>query len=104
MALREFASILQRAFRSPDVIGRIGGDEFCVLSLAGCPPGTAPCVSRIRALLHQRNLETPEPYALEASFGHVVLDASRHDTIADLMSEADARMYEEKRARALGER
>jgi diguanylate cyclase (GGDEF)-like protein len=72
-ALREFAQPLLRSFRDSDVVGRMGGDEFCVLATVGSasdgeylavrlrPPVRAPVEHRARALRRAAAPLDPRP-------------------------------------------
>ena len=92
------ATRLQRAVRTDDVVGRIGGDEFLVLC-----PGIATAAQAVRAatrvaeaLRHQIRLKSAE-VACRASVG--VAWSPDPNTDADtLIGQADAAMYEAKRA------
>ena len=96
-ALHGMAQHLLESFRESDVIGRIGGDEFCVL-LADASDPKVPMLrleQRLSAWCETR------PYELGFSVGMVHFEPEHHGTVADLMREADGRMYESKRARSL---
>lgn len=96
-ALCELSEILLDIYRETDVVGRHGGDEFCVL-LAGTNDCKSP-VSRLEARLEARNAGPDQRYALECSVGVVRFDPSRHTHVSDLLRDADRLMYERKRER-----
>lgn len=82
------ALALRSAFRDRDILGRLGGDEFCVLV-----PGTRETeltTQRVRAAA----LVTPEIPSL--SIGASVYEPGTARPITALISEADQRMYREK--------
>lgn len=99
-ALREMAGILVESFRDSDVIGRLGGDEFCVL-LAGSSDIKTP-TARLDETLAARNAAADWPYELACSIGVVEFDWERHHSLADLLAEADQLMYERKEAQRRG--
>lgn len=96
-ALKEFAGLLLTAFRDSDVIARLGGDEFCVLGTVRSPSDADFLTARVQNAVKQRNGDTDKPYALGVSLGHVLYDPERHRGVADLLAEADAKMYADKR-------
>jgi two-component system cell cycle response regulator len=91
-ALCRFAKILQNVFREDDLIARLSGDEFAVLAAIG-EGNIAGVKHRIQQVLAVANLKGDVPYTLDASIGVVVADGG---SLADLLSQADAAMYEEK--------
>ncbi len=98
VALREFAEILEHAFRGSDVIARIGGDEFAALLVGS--QDAPPALDRLASLLDARNKAPELAYRLEASAGTAVFDPSAPDSLRDLSARADAAMYAEKQRRA----
>lgn len=95
--LEEFAMILSETFRASDVIARLGGDEFCaLLSGTGVVKSDSP-LRRLRLKVARRNEKHPELPALQFSFGLTSFDPRRHVGVEDLLQEADAAMYEQKR-------
>jgi len=96
-ALREMACCLHASFRDSDVIARLGGDEFCVF-LAGT--GEADLKSPIERLArHVESVNGSREWQLRYSLGSASADLSETREIADLIREADERMYEAKRER-----
>lgn len=96
-ALQELAQILVETFRDSDVIGRLGGDEFCVL-LAGADELKTP-VRRLVRSLAERNERPGRRFPIECSIGIAEFDPMQHTGLADLMRQADERMYAQKRER-----
>ena len=54
-AIKSIAQILQQSFDTDDVIGRIGGDEFCVLLRDAADE--ARCAAALQSLLAERRKE-----------------------------------------------
>jgi len=100
-ALREVAEMLRSSFRRSDLIARIGGDEFCVLTIQG---GPQLAIERVRAALAARRPSESAPYPLELSIGVARFDPAHHSSIQELLDEADRNMYEEKTAHSQGSR
>ncbi len=96
-ALIETARMLRDTFRQSDVIARLGGDEFCVLITAADRRRLNQAVYRLVARVRARNRTPGQRYPLALSIGACRWDSQRHQSITDLLHEADERMYEHKR-------
>ena len=94
-ALVDTASLLRKLFRGSDVIARLGGDEFVVLAVDAAAVGGPTIAVRMRRALVDHNAAA-SPFRLSLSIGTSVFDPARPSTLDKLLSEADARMYEEK--------
>jgi diguanylate cyclase (GGDEF)-like protein/PAS domain S-box-containing protein len=97
--LQAMAKLLKDSFRESDIIGRIGGDEFLVLALDVQPGCENMLHNRLIENMKVFNQQSHFPLPLSASVGFVSYNADKDLPIEDLISEADARMYEEKRLR-----
>lgn len=93
-AIQEAATVLKRAFRSSDVIARLGGDELCVV-LSGAPTGKE-AVARLGAALEERNAGEAARYQLAFSTGTAAFDPKAPVPLSDLMARADQEMYAQK--------
>jgi diguanylate cyclase (GGDEF)-like protein/PAS domain S-box-containing protein len=97
--LVDAAAVLMRVARSSDVVGRLGGDEFCLLAV-GEPTSAKEAVEhRIRDEIRAHNASARRPYDVSVSIGSAVFDPETPDSLEDLIAQADGRMYENKRAR-----
>jgi diguanylate cyclase (GGDEF)-like protein/PAS domain S-box-containing protein len=109
-ALAAVAGVLRRTLRESDVVGRLGGDEF--VAFARCGAGAdgesaleharetaARVAERLDGLLAAENVAAGRRYALGASVGVALLDPDAPCTLSALMVEADAALYDQKRAR-----
>ncbi|MEZ4267012.1 MAG: sensor domain-containing diguanylate cyclase [Myxococcota bacterium] len=94
--LRDFAAVLLDTFREVDIIARLGGDEFCVLIVDGGKSAVAMPVQRFAQAVAAHNTTSERPWPLEYSVGTVEFDPAVHVSVADLLSEADRRMYDAK--------
>jgi diguanylate cyclase (GGDEF)-like protein/PAS domain S-box-containing protein len=103
-ALVEIAEALQETFRESDIIARIGGDEFVVLAMETADSSEAAIRRRVMDALAARNAISMRPYDLSVSLGIARFDADRARAFDDLMSEADRKMYEDKRVTRIGDR
>jgi diguanylate cyclase (GGDEF)-like protein len=97
--LSAFARQLLKNFRESDVVARCGGDEFCVLLSGASEAEVRLSLARLEALLVRA-----ESQSIRFSAGVAMFDAARHATLADLVHEADTRMYEAKRGKRSAER
>jgi diguanylate cyclase (GGDEF)-like protein/PAS domain S-box-containing protein len=99
-ALVEAAAIFREVFRESDVIARMGGDEFAILALeTSLVPREAPGVltDRLQQCISLHNARRDRDYTISMSIGVAFHDLSTSCLIDDLMSRADALMYEQKR-------
>ena len=95
--LRDIGQILLAEFRDSDVIGRIGGDEFCVLLTGTSTDNIEIPLKNLERALHEENINLP--YNISYTFGTVPLDPKRHQNIDDVLRDADTVMYQQKKAR-----
>lgn len=98
-ALQDAACVLTRTFRKPDIIARIGGDEFVVLALGPTTSAADFMVARLRKQIDDWNRTWGRPYTLSLSIGVVACDPQHGRSIEELIMCADAEMYRDKRAR-----
>src|SRR5687768_14346410 len=96
-ALIKAAEILKETFRSSDVLGRLGGDEFTILAAVDPDGGVEKLVSRLEQKFANYNALKTSPYELSISIGVARLTPETTESMDDLMAHADAAMYENKR-------
>ena len=97
--LREVAQRLRRAMRSSDVVSRWGGEEFCVLLGAIHDDNDMELrAERLRLAVTSLPVELPEgdPIAVTVSVGVARARGGRRTD--DLFGDADAALYDAKRA------
>jgi diguanylate cyclase (GGDEF)-like protein/PAS domain S-box-containing protein len=93
--LRVAAARLRAAVRPGDVVGRIGGDEFLVVSRGHTEAGTAMALGRrLRSMFAEPAALPHGPIPLRASIG--VACGRAGSEAADLIREADQAMYRSK--------
>lgn len=103
-ALCVMARALQAAVRSGDVVGRYGGEEFCVLMNHADQAAACAFDRRLRARVAE-SAQRELGFALDYSAG-IAMRAAPDDTLEDLLRRADATLYRAKaegRARTLDE-
>ncbi len=100
-ALIKTAELLKETFRSSDVLGRLGGDEFTALAMVEPGDGVDQLVARLEQTFDNYNALKIAPYRLSISIGVAQLNADGAQTMEDLMALADIAMYENKRRKQI---
>ncbi|MCD6384550.1 diguanylate cyclase response regulator [Candidatus Sumerlaeota bacterium] len=95
--LIEIAGLLKNTFRKSDIIARIAGDEFVILVLDATRESTNYIIARLQNNLSKYNRERTFPFPLSLSFGVAHYDPMRPCSIEEILEQADALMYEQKR-------
>ena len=95
-ALIFIAKVLQETFRGSDVVGRIGGDEFAVISIDAKAENLDIMRNRIKRNLMLALRAAGFKYDLKISLGIAYYDPEKEQTIEELLNKADKLMYEEK--------
>jgi len=98
-ALVEVASIFKEVFRKSDIIARIGGDEFAVLEIGASTKDFDILRSRLQNQIDIYNAIENRDYKISVSVGIACSDPAKPYSIDELMSRADALMYEQKRSK-----
>ena len=98
-ALKKVAAAIRNRIRVTDICARIGGDEFVIL-FPGIGRNEASLLGNglLGCIRDQSIGEAQESVAITSSIGIALFSQSNADDIADLIAEADSRMYEAKRA------
>lgn len=98
-AITGFARILTETFRDSDVIARMGGDEFVVLTIEAGENNLGSIQARLQQNVEARNGQSASGYTLSYSLGAIQIDLNSSLTMEELLSQADAAMYKHKQAR-----
>jgi diguanylate cyclase (GGDEF)-like protein/PAS domain S-box-containing protein len=91
--LKSFASVLQKEFRSNDVVARIGGDEFSVLLPLSPMKIVKKAVERTQKSVDVFNELNPKIH-LSYSVGYFTTESG--DSVLDAIKHADSLMYHDK--------
>ena len=98
-ALMNVARILLQTFRASDVIARIGGDEFAMLTLDSSEHGSEVIQDRLQSNLDAHNHQSNAAYPLSLSFGTLQVDLNSVQYIDEVLSQADTLMYANKQSK-----
>ncbi|OIQ60465.1 hypothetical protein MTCOM_06220 [Moorella thermoacetica] len=88
------ARVLKKAFRSSDVVARVGGDEFVALLPRTDGKTGKSILKRLRLFIDKYNQENPE-LPLSVSFGIATADTPEQ-SLKEIYKKADDLMYQEK--------
>jgi len=97
-ALIQTAAILNRSFRSSDIIARLGGDEFTVL-VTDLNASKEEAIARLNENLRAYNASETRNHKLSFSIGVATLEPERMACFEELLEQADQAMYEQKRSK-----
>ncbi|HEU0253955.1 MAG TPA: diguanylate cyclase, partial [Pyrinomonadaceae bacterium] len=95
-ALINTAAILNRSFRSSDIIARLGGDEFTVL-VTDLNANKEDAIARLNENLKAYNATETRRHKISFSIGVASLEPESMTCFEELLEQADQAMYEQKR-------
>lgn len=98
-ALTHFAHILTETFRDSDVVARMGGDEFAVLTLDATEGNLTIIQARLQSNVDSHNLASVHGYTLSFSLGIIRVDLASTFTVEALLAQADEAMYAHKKGK-----
>lgn len=98
-AIIHFAHILTDTFRDSDVIGRMGGDEFVVLTIDVAENDLTSIQIRLQRNVDAYNFQSALGYALSFSLGVIQVTLDSSITMEELLAQADTAMYKHKQTR-----
>lgn len=97
-AIKYCGEILRKMAENKGIVGRIGGDEFCVLIPGNAQTGNT-FIEQIRSANNAFNLQSDKPYYIEISIGYTQIVCEKDLLIAEEMKAADQALYEAKKDR-----
>jgi diguanylate cyclase (GGDEF)-like protein len=96
-ALSLLADQLRKSVRSADIIGRYGGEEFVILMPeTGMQTAQQLAERQLVSIRSMRIKENGSEFSITISIGLTELDHANHQTIEDLIAQADRAMYTAK--------
>ena len=90
------AGLLRAQFRDADIVARVGGDEFAVVTQSA-EAGVA--LRRVAEAAQALNQSRSYSYLVRYSVGEAVYDADSGEAFEQVVGRADMRMYEQKQAK-----
>lgn len=99
-ALRAFAAACRTALREPDILGRVGGEEFAIALPNTGPEGARIIAERLRRLVEDLRPDLPGGGTLNftVSIGVASCGPEAYPGIPDLLALADGALYAAKKA------
>ncbi|HWU68803.1 MAG TPA: GGDEF domain-containing protein [Stenotrophobium sp.] len=98
--LRDMATLLRDNFRDSDIVARVGGDEFAVVTHVA-REATQLALQRLHDAVDHHNDTAGQPYKISYSVGETHRDADTGLTFSQMVRQADAQMYQRKREKKL---
>ena len=95
--IKKAASILKDNLRISDIVGRIGGDEFVAFIVDIDSSQVNSICERIKKYAQNFNKRSNKPYNIYISMGVYCFNCMDNETIDQLMTNADRRLYENKK-------
>lgn len=96
-ALIATAHILTDTFRGSDIIARMGGDEFTIVTIDSNHNSAETIAKRLKSRIDNFNATEKSPFCLSLSIGIVHFDPQTPHPLRELLEEADSLMYAQKR-------
>ncbi len=98
-SLKTIANVLYDSFRKQDVVGRMGGDEFAVLTMIDQDDYGILLKERIQGSLTEVNNNCDKPYYIGMSIGFYEFVISDDTNIEEVLRKADEKLYQEKKGK-----
>ncbi len=98
-ALQVMADILSCTFRGSDIISRVGGDEFAVLTVDSKASDKDSIIRRLEIERRESIEDQKVPFELRFSVGVSQWTSAEPKSLEILMREADLDMFEKKRSK-----
>jgi diguanylate cyclase (GGDEF)-like protein len=98
-ALVQIAEVIKGTFRTSDVMARIGGDEFAIIAIEAHRDSRDIVTDRLQQNLADANAQSKGRTPLSLSVGAIFFGPESGLSVKELLAQADAALYEEKRKR-----
>jgi diguanylate cyclase len=97
IVLKEIASIFKFYLRANTVVGRIGGEEFCIL-LPGVEIKDAKNIAeRLRKIIENREIKLEDGTSIKVTASFGVTQVKMGDTVKSILERADKALYKAKK-------
>ncbi|MCR5282583.1 MAG: GGDEF domain-containing protein [Lachnospiraceae bacterium] len=96
-AIKTIARVLSESFRSSDVVGRMGGDEFAAFAIVNQNHLMREIRNRIQTSMKEFNDASDKPYYVNISLGIYEFVINPDTDFEQILKEADAKLYMEKK-------
>jgi two-component system cell cycle response regulator len=96
-AIKVFAGIIRRIFRSNDIMARIGGDEFIILSYNAMKKDMESIKNKLIEAIAHYNSSSGKQYSLSVSMGFACFKHQSNVSLAGLIKTADHELYANKK-------
>lgn len=96
--LRQISRLLSKRLRGGDLLGRYGGEEFCVVAPDTDADGALTLAESLRAALESAELTTASgKISVTVSIGVALSAANAERELKDILAEADVALYSAKK-------
>ena len=96
--LRQISRLLSKRLRGADLLGRYGGEEFCVVAPDTDADGARKLAESLRATLESAELATESGnISVTVSIGVALSAANAERELKDILAEADVALYSAKK-------
>ncbi len=96
--LKRIAKLSNHLFKEPDLIGRIGGEEFCLLLTRSDKETVTKKIETFRQAIEEETIHYEQSHlSITASFG-IAYKSSNTSSVSDFLKQADDALYQAKRA------
>ncbi len=102
--LESIADVLRGSFDDSDVVGRFGGDEFCVITRINDTKELDKRIKNVKESIARIDWSNKREMELSVSAGALVYDRDSGMKMKEFMESIDRRMYEEKLSHHLKDR
>ncbi|MDP4094013.1 MAG: GGDEF domain-containing protein [Bacillota bacterium] len=99
-AIKTTVQLIKCLLRKTDIVARVGGDEFVIITACESKEDLYKMIGRIEAGLIQYNSESGKGYKLECSYGADIYSDNYND-VEQFMYHVDQLMYSNKKEKTL---
>ena len=90
--------------KKTDYVARLGGDEFAIIGQCENAEAVDMIIERMHDVVEQFNSVSDKPYKIMFSAGYAIYDGNGQATLDKMISVADDKMYEVKKAKKAKEK